>query len=123
MPQVLSERPVGIKKGGRFIAEAVCRPGLITDLRLERLALLGLLAGLAKAFELFFPHCCSGEAIFCFPVDLCAFYSNPYPRPRRRDRRCPRYGRRSLRPRTLRAGVETIPGVASALRVDPLCDL
>ena len=64
MPQVPSERPVGIKKGGQFIAEVVCKPALITDRRPARPALLGLLAGLTKVFEPFSPHCCPDEAIF-----------------------------------------------------------
>jgi hypothetical protein len=73
--------PCWHQKGGPFIAEAVCRPGLITDLRLERLALLGLLAGLTKLFGFF--HCIAAPArpFFAPVADLCAFYSNPYPRP------------------------------------------
>jgi hypothetical protein len=63
------------KRGGRFIAEAVYRPGLITDLRLERLALLGSLAGLTKVFEFFFTASLRRRGHFLLPWSICVHFT------------------------------------------------
>jgi hypothetical protein len=74
-------RPCRHQKDDHLIAKAVCRLGFDNGSAAQRLALLGLLAGRIKVFELFHLIAAPARPFLAPAVDLCAFYSNPYRRP------------------------------------------